>query len=81
MVNKSTNINQTRKVKQWWSTIQSISTKQESLSSDGQQFNQYQPNKKVFTVMVNNSININQTRKFKQWWSTIQSISTKQERL
>ena len=45
MVNNSTNINKTK----------------ESLNSDGQQFHQYQQNK----------------RKFKQWWSTILPISTK----
>ena len=72
-----------RKFKQWWSTIQPISTKQ----------------KKVKTVMVNNSTNINKTkeslnsegqqfyqyhqskRKFKQWWSTILPISTKQKKV
>ena len=37
----------------------------ESLNSDGQQFYQYQQNK----------------RKLKQWWSTILPISTKQRRL
>ena len=36
----------------------------ESLNSDGQQYHQYQQNK----------------RKFKQWWSTITSISTKQKK-
>ena len=46
MVNNSTNINKTK----------------ESLNSDGQQFHQYQQNK----------------RNFKQWWSTIPPISTKQ---
>ena len=45
MVNNSTNINKTK----------------ESLNSDGQQFHQYQQNK----------------RKFKQWWSIIPPISTK----
>ena len=49
MVNNSTNINKTK----------------ESLNSDGQQFYQYQQNK----------------RKFKQWWSTIQPISTKQKKV
>ena len=49
MVNNSTNINKTK----------------ESLNSDGQQFNQYQQNK----------------RKFKQWWSTIQPISTKHKKV
>jgi GTP-sensing pleiotropic transcriptional regulator CodY len=48
MVNNSTNINKTK----------------ESLNSDGQQFHQYQQNK----------------RKFKQWWSTILPISTKQKK-
>jgi GTP-sensing pleiotropic transcriptional regulator CodY len=48
MVNNSTNINKTK----------------ESLNSHGQQFNQYQQNK----------------RKFKQPWSTIQPISTKQKK-
>ena len=65
-----------RKLKQWWSTIPPISTKEkkvlammvnnstninktkERLNSDGQQFHQYQQNK----------------RKFKQWWSTILPI-------
>jgi len=36
-----------RKLKQRWSTIPPISTKQESLNSDGQQFQQYQQFKKV----------------------------------
>ena len=49
MVNNSTNINKTK----------------ESLSSDGQQFLQYQKNK----------------RKFKQWWFTIPPISTKQKKV
>ena len=49
MVNNSTNINKTK----------------ESLNSDGQQFHQYQQNK----------------RKFKQWWSTIPPISTKQKKV
>jgi hypothetical protein len=48
MVNNSTNINETK----------------ESLNSDGQQFHQYQQNK----------------RKLKQRWSTIPSISTKQKK-
>jgi len=43
MVNNSTNINKTK----------------ESLNNDGQQFHQYQQNK----------------RKFKQWWSTIPRIN------
>ena len=47
MINNSTNINKTK----------------ESLNSDGQQFYQYQQNK----------------RKFKQWRSTILPISTKQK--
>jgi hypothetical protein len=46
MVNNSTNINKARKIKQWWSTTPPISTKQERLNSDGQQFHQYQQNKK-----------------------------------
>ena len=72
-----------RKLKQWWSTIPPIWTKQ----------------KKVETVMVDNSTNINKTneslnsdgqhflqyqhtkRKFKQWWTTILPISTKQRNL
>ena len=49
MVNNSTNINKTK----------------ESLNNDGQQFHQYQQNK----------------RKFKQWWSTIPLISTKQKKV
>ena len=49
MVNNSTNINKT----------------QERLNSDGQQFYQYQQNK----------------RKIKQWWSTILPISTKQKKV
>ena len=49
MVNNSTNINKTT----------------ESLSSHGQQFNQFQQN----------------NRKFKQPWSTIQPISTKQKKV
>ena len=49
MVNNSTNTNKTK----------------ESLSSHGQQFNQYQQNK----------------TKFKQPWSTIQPISTKQKKV
>ena len=49
MVNNSTNINKTK----------------ESLNSDGQQFHQYQENK----------------RKFKQWWVTIPPISTKQKKV
>ena len=71
-----------RKFKQWWSTIQPISTKQ----------------KKFLAVMDNNSTNIKKTkeswnsdgrqfhqyqqnkRKFKQWWSTIPPISTKQKK-
>ena len=48
MVNNSSNIN----------------TPKESLNSDGQQFLQYQQNK----------------RKFLQWWSTILPISTKQKK-
>jgi hypothetical protein len=48
MINNSTNINSTK----------------ESLTSDGQQFHQYQQNKrKLKTVMVNNSTNINNTKK------------------
>jgi hypothetical protein len=47
MVNNSTNINKARKIKQWWSTIPPISTKQESLNSGGQQFHKYQQSKKV----------------------------------
>jgi hypothetical protein len=47
MINNSTNINNTK----------------ESLTSDGQQFHQYQQNKRQFkTVMVNNSPNINNTK-------------------
>jgi hypothetical protein len=46
MVNNSTNINKARKIKQLWSTIPPISTKQESLNSGGQQFHQYQQSKK-----------------------------------
>ena len=47
MVNNSTNINKTK----------------ESLNSDGQQFHQYQQNKRKFkTVMVNNSTDINKTK-------------------
>jgi hypothetical protein len=49
MVNNSTNINKTK----------------ESLNSDGQQFHEYQQNK----------------RKFNQWWSTIPRISTKQKKV
>jgi GTP-sensing pleiotropic transcriptional regulator CodY len=49
MVNNSTNINKPK----------------ESLNSDGQQFYQYQQNK----------------RKFKQWWSTIPPISTSQKKV
>ena len=49
MVNNSTNINKTK----------------ESFNSDGQQFHQYQQNK----------------RKFQQWWSTIPPISTKQKKV
>ena len=49
MVNNSTNINKTK----------------ESFNSDGQQFHQYQQNK----------------RKFKQLWSTILPISTKQKKV
>ena len=45
MVNNSTNINQQRKFKQWWSTIVEISTNKESLNSDGQQLWKYQQNK------------------------------------
>ena len=65
MINNSTNINNTK----------------ESLTSDGQQFHQYQQNKRQFkTVMVNNSPNINNTKEsLKQWWSTIPPISTKQK--
>ena len=55
-----------RKVKQWWSTIPSISSKQKkNLNSDGQQFHQYHQNK----------------RKFKQRWATILSISSKQKKV
>ena len=46
MVNNSTNINKTK----------------ESFYSDGQQFHQYQQNKRKFKVMVNNSTNINKTK-------------------
>ena len=49
MVNNSTNINKPK----------------ESLNSDGQQFYQYQQNK----------------RKFEQWWSTIPPISTSQKKV
>jgi hypothetical protein len=49
MVNYSTDINKTK----------------ESLNSDGQQFHQYQQNKK----------------QYKQWWSTIPPISTKQKKV
>ena len=42
-----------------------ISKPKESLNSDGQQFLQYQQNK----------------RKFEQWWSTILPISTKQKKV
>ena len=49
MANNSTNINKTK----------------ESFNSDGQQFHQYQQNK----------------RKFKQRWSTIPPISTKQKKV
>ena len=49
MVNNSTNINKL--------------ISKESLNSDGQQFHQYQQNKRKFkTVMVNNSTNINKTK-------------------
>jgi hypothetical protein len=41
-----------RKLKQWWSTIAPISTKQ-TINSDGQQFHQYQQNEQQ-TVRVNN---------------------------
>jgi hypothetical protein len=47
MVNNSTNIDKPK----------------ESLQSDGQQFHQYQQNKRIFlAVMVNNSTNINKTK-------------------
>ena len=49
MVNNSTNINKTKEI----------------VSSDGQQFHQYQENK----------------RKLKQWWSTIPPISTKEKKV
>ena len=62
MVNNSTNINKKRKNSE--STIPPISTKQKK-NSDGQQFHQYQQNK----------------RKSKQWWSTIPPISTKQKKV
>jgi hypothetical protein len=45
MVNNSTNINKARMIKQGWSTIPPISTKQERLNSGGQQLHQYQRNK------------------------------------
>ena len=47
MANNSTNINKTK----------------ESFNSDGQQFHQYQQNKRKFKqLMVNNSTNINKTK-------------------
>ena len=47
MANNSTNINKTK----------------QSFISDGQQFHQYQQNKrKALTVMANNSTNINKTK-------------------
>ena len=46
MEENSANINKPKKVKQWWSTILPISTKQ----------------KKVLTVIVNNSSNINKPK-------------------
>ena len=49
MVNNSTHINKTK----------------EMFSRDGQQFHQYQENK----------------RKLKQWWSTIPPISTKEKKV
>jgi hypothetical protein len=49
MINNSTNINKTK----------------ESLTSDGQQFHEYQQNKS----------------KFKQWWSSILPKSTKQKKV
>ena len=37
-----------RKLKEWWSTIPPISTKQKKVkNSDGQQFHQYQQNKQT----------------------------------
>ena len=46
MVKNSTNINKTK----------------ESLISDGQEFHQYQQNKRKFNQMVKNSTNINKTK-------------------
>jgi hypothetical protein len=57
MVNNSTNINKTK----------------ESLSSDGQHFHKYQPNREIQTVMVDNSSIINKT---KESLDSVVNIST-----
>ena len=64
MVNNSTNINKTS-LNSDINNSTNINKTKESLNSDGQQFHQYQQNK----------------RKFKQWWSTIPPISTKQKKV
>ena len=70
-----------RKLKQWWSTIPPISTKQRNLNSDGQQFHQYQQNKKNLNSDCQHFLQYKQTkRKFKQWWTTILPMSTKQKK-
>ena len=66
MANNSTNINKTK----------------ESLNSDGQQFHQYQQNKRKFKQRCQQFHQYQQNkRKFKQWWSTIPPISTKQKKV
>ena len=66
MVNNSTNINKTK----------------ENLSSDGQQFLQFQQTKEILNSDSQQFLQYQQNkRKFKQWWSTIPPISTKQKKV
>ena len=66
MVNNSTNINKTK----------------ESLSSDGQQFLQYQQTKEILNSDSQQFLQYQQNKgKFKQWWSPIPPISTKQKKV
>ena len=70
-----------RKIKQWWSTIPPISTKQRNLNSDGQQFHQYEQIEKSRQWCQHFLQYQSSKRKFKQWWSTIPPISRKQKKV
>ena len=66
MVNNSTNINKPKEsFNSDVNNSSNINTPKESLNSDGQQFLQYQQNK----------------RKFLQWWSIILPISTNEKKV